>query len=102
MEIASLIDSGVINKINISQYLTVEEEINYNAAIKIAFERKEREISLIKDRVMDGIYIVGKSGTAKTTLAKMIASSLGFNFGVSGSDRDPVQDYKGEDCRGLS
>ena len=98
MEIASLIDSGVINKINISQYLTVEEEINYNAAIKIAFERKEREISLIKDRVMDGIYIVGKSGTAKTTLAKMIASSLGFNFGVSGSDRDPVQDYKGEDC----
>ena len=44
MEIASLIDSGVINKINISQYLTVEEEINYNAAIKIAFERKEREI----------------------------------------------------------
>lgn len=98
MEIASLIDSGVINKINISQYLTVEEEINYNSAIKIAFERKEREISLIKDRVMDGIYIVGKSGTAKTTLAKMIASSLGYHFGVSGSDRDPVQDYKGEDC----
>lgn len=98
MEIASLIDDGVINKVNISQYITVEEEINYNTAIKIAFDRKEREMSLIKDRVMDGIYIVGKSGTAKTTLAKMIASSLGYHFGVSGSDRDPVQDYKGEDC----
>lgn len=97
MEIVNLIDEGVINKMNISQYVTAEEETNFNSAIKIAFDRKDRELSLIKDRVMDGIYIVGKSGTCKTTLAKMICISLGYRFGVSGSDRDPAQDYKNEE-----
>lgn len=98
VEIINLIDEGIINKINLSQYITVEEEMLFNSAIKIAFDRKEREISIIKDRVMDGIYIVGKSGSCKTTLAKMICSSLGLRFGISGSDRDPVQDYKDEEA----
>lgn len=98
VEIINLIDSGVANEANLSLYVNAEEENLFHSAIEITLKRKEREMSLIKDRVMDGIYIVGKSGTAKTTLAKMIAVSLGYNFGVSGSDRDPVQDYKGEPC----
>ena len=98
MEIVSLIDQGVINQINLSQYVTCEEEVTFSNAIKIAFDRKHRDMSLITEKQMSGIYICGASGTAKTTLAKMIAYSQGFSFGISGSNRDPAQEYKNQDC----
>ena len=98
MEIVNLIEQGIINQINLSQYISAEEEVNFNNAIKIAFERKQREQALITERTMEGIYICGASGTAKTTLAKMIAYSQGFTFGISGSNRDPAQEYKNQEC----
>ena len=98
MEIVNLIEQGIINQINLSQYISAEEEVNFNNAIKIAFERKQREQALITERTMEGIYICGASGTAKTTLAKMIAYSQGFAFGISGSNRDPAQEYKNQEC----
>lgn len=50
------------------------------------------------DRNMNVIYITGESGTGKTTVAKFIAKSLGYDICISSSSNDPMQDYVGQKC----
>ncbi len=97
-EIIEKIASGEITKLNMSKYITAVEEVNYNRAIKIALERRERDLILQPDRKMECVYIIGKAGEGKTTLAKLLGEINGFNVGLSGSVRDPVQYYMGQEC----
>lgn len=50
------------------------------------------------DRDMNVIYITGASGTGKTTVAKFIANTWGYDICVSSSSNDPLQDYQGQKC----
>lgn len=49
-----------------------------------------------KDRNIDVIFITGSAGTGKTTFAKKIFDSKGFDYSVSSSNNDPFQDYLGQ------
>lgn len=43
-------------------------------------------------------YICGEPGSGKTTLAKRICENRELSYCLSGSSRDPVQDYGGQDA----
>lgn len=50
------------------------------------------------DRQMDVIFITGTSGSGKTTYAKEFAKSKGYHYYLSGGNRDPLENYRGEEC----
>jgi|GEM_PF-3574322 len=97
-EIINLIDNGTIRQFNLSKYVTPEEEVIFNNAIKIAYERRIRDLGNVTERNLQCIYISGKSGAGKTTFAKMICESLDYSYIVAGSEKDPFQSYGGQDC----
>lgn len=51
-----------------------------------------------EQRNMRVIYISGTSSSGKTTLAKYMASTLGYDFFVSGSGKDPLDGYDNEEA----
>lgn len=50
------------------------------------------------DRDMKVIYINGPAGSGKTTLAKFIGTSQGYDIFISGSGNDPFDGYDNEEC----
>lgn len=44
------------------------------------------------------MYVVGKSGSGKTTFAQDYAKKTYKHYYVTGSQNDPLQDYAGEEC----
>lgn len=63
-----------------------------------AFEYRQTKIKSCADREIEVIYIYGEPGAGKTTLAKQICEKRGLSYCLSGSSRDPVQDYGGQDA----
>jgi hypothetical protein len=98
IEICEKIVSGDIKEYNLSDYVTLEEELMYTDDIKKAFDRRLRFLEQQTDRNMKCIYISGPSGVGKTVFAKILCKNLNYTYCVSGSERDPFQSYKGEDC----
>lgn len=97
MEIANLIDQGVINQFNLSDHITVEEELIYNSAIQIALDRRRRYLESLNERDLTCIYICGASGASKSSLAVMICEKLGYTYKIlNGGSKDPFQPYKGQ------
>lgn len=53
-------------------------------------------LSLHPDRDIDVMFICGKGGTGKTYYAKKLLKSMHFDFAISSSSNDPLQDYLGQ------
>lgn len=99
MEIVNLIDQGVYNKFNLSDHITAEEEVNFNTAIKIAFDRRQRYLESLTERDLTCIYISGSSGAGKSSFATMLCESLGLSYvKLNGGSKDPFQPYKGQEA----
>lgn len=96
-DITELIISGEIREFNYTDYISASEYQLYKAQIDKAFEYR-RDKLYTGNRCLDVIYITGASGTGKTVLAKHIAEKKGLSYYVSGSDNDPLDGYKGQDC----
>ena len=96
-DILTAIDNGDIREYNIHEYLTIQEYDKFQRHIKNAFEYRVKKIKGA-NRVMDCVYIVGDSGTGKTTYAKSIAEGRGFSYFVSSGSNDVLDDYGGQDC----
>ena len=55
-------------------------------------------LSLEPDRNISVMFIYGKPGSGKTTNAKMLAESMGYDVCISSASNDPWQDYYGQKC----
>ena len=52
--------------------------------------------NLTTDRYIQVMFITGPAGTGKTYYAKKLLKSMGYDFCISSSSNDPLQDYLGQ------
>lgn len=92
------IEKGIIRRYNLFQRVSMQMYLDHKIDFDRAFEYRELRLKSDSNRQIDVIYITGEAGSGKTTLAKHLCSKRGLSYCVSGSSRDPVQDYNGQDC----
>ena len=88
--------SGEIQRYNLSEHVDEHLYINSRRMIEAAFEYRKMIAERENDRNMQCIFISGKSGTGKTTLAKDFARSIDTECFISGGSNDPFQGYAGQ------
>lgn len=77
--------------------LTPEERITYKRQIDNAMSTRNINVKVEGIRNMKVIYIYGKTGAGKTTMAKWICDEiLDVDYYVSSSSNDIMQDYLGQ------
>ena len=76
--------------------LPVVEKASVLAQLKKLWELHCMCVGLSADRKIEVIFIAGKPGTGKTYYAKKLLTSMGYDFCVSSSSNDPLQDYLGQ------
>lgn len=98
-EVIDKIDSGEIRLFNYTDYMTANFYAKYRRQIDTAFKfRNDRLKNKEVSRNMRCIYIMGGSGTGKTTYAKEYAKKLGYSTFISSGSNDPLDSYAGQDC----
>ena len=95
--IATRIDNGEIKEYNLHKFITIDEYGRNKRYYQTCFEYRQAKLKGM-DRQMECIFITGSSGTGKSTYAKMIASQKGFATYISSGGRNPLDNYKGEEC----
>lgn len=91
---------GKITEKNYTNYISGELYAKYRGKIESAFSFC-RDKNKTLNRKMDAIMIHGPGGVGKTTYAKMLAETKGFDLTdiyVSASGEDILCGYKGESC----
>ena len=96
-EIINDIVNGVIREFNYNDYITIDEYDKYKKSIDNAFKYRTDKIKGGK-RNMECVYITGKSGTGKSTYAKMMCEDKGYSVFVSSGSNDVLDGYAGQDC----
>lgn len=92
------IEEGKIREYNLCRHITMRAYIDNKTDIDRAFEYRRAVLRLNTDRKIDVIYICGEPGAGKTTLAKQLCKKRKYSFCLSGSSRDPLQEYRGQDA----
>lgn len=95
--IAFRIEKGEIKEYNIFKYITIDEYSRNKRYYQACFEYRQGKLKGL-DRNMECIFITGGSGTGKTTYAKSIASMRGYATYISSGGKNPLDNYKGEEC----
>lgn len=91
------IESGAVRRYNLHQHISMHMYINHKSEIEKAFEYREGSIKNNPNRKIEVIYITGEAGAGKTTIAKQYCDKRKWSYCISGSSRDPMQDYAGQD-----
>ena len=95
--IAERIQTGEIKEYNLWQYITIDEYSKNKRYYQNCFEYRQNKIKGL-DRNMECIFITGGSETGKTTSAKMLATQKGYHAYISSGGKNPLDNYKGEEC----
>lgn len=96
-EIINDIVNGVIREYNYHEHITIDEYDKFKKSIDNAFKYRTDIIKGAK-RNMECVYITGKSGTGKSTYAKMMCEDKGYSVFVSSGSNDVLDGYAGQDC----
>ncbi len=91
------IESGAVRRYNLHQHISMHMYINHKSEIEKAFEYREGSLKNNPNRKIEVIYITGEAGAGKTTIAKQYCDKREWSYCISGSSRDPMQDYAGQD-----
>lgn len=94
-----MVDAGSLTRYNYSSILSTVEWVKYERTLNKAWQiNDQRNKDLIKAQGLDlqVIYITGVSSSGKTSFAKEICKQRGFDYCISSSVNDPLQDYNGE------
>ncbi|MBS7338755.1 MAG: Rep family protein [Lachnospiraceae bacterium] len=97
IQIINDIVSGVIREFNYHEHITISEYDRYKKSIDNAFKYRT-DIMKGAKRNMECVYITGKSGTGKSTYAKMMCEDKGYSVFVSSGSNDVLDGYAGQDC----
>ena len=97
IQIINDIVSGVIREFNYHLHITISEYDRYKKSIDNAFKYRT-DIMKGAKRNMECVYITGKSGTGKSTYAKMMCEDKGYSVFVSSGSNDVLDGYAGQDC----
>ena len=95
--IALRIEKGEIKEYNIFKYITIDEYSRNKRYYQSCFEYRQGKLKGM-DRSMECIFITGGSGTGKTTYAKTMSSTYGYATYISSGGKNPLDNYKGEEC----
>lgn len=95
--IAEKIAKGEIKEYNLARYVTVDEFAKNRQYYARCFEYRQQSMKGL-NRNMECYFITGASGTGKTTYAKMLASQNGYECYISSGGKNPLDNYKGEEC----
>lgn len=94
---------GVITKEEVEQRLTGSQLAYYQRQIDVVWmgflkkQAKEwRKEMIAQGKRVNVIWIYGRAGTGKTSLARRYAEKSGQSYYISGSSRDMFQTYAGE------
>lgn len=95
--IAERIASGEIKHYNLHRFISVVDYAKDKAFYNNAFEYRR---SLLRglDRNMKCIFITGHGGSGKTTFAKYLATSKGYETYISSGGKNPLDNYEGQEC----
>ena len=95
--IAKRIEKGEIKQYNLHKFITIDEYGKNKVYYDRCFDYRQ---NLIKgnNRNMECIFISGGTGTGKTTQAKMFANQKGYECYISSGGKNPLDNYKGEEC----
>ena len=78
--------------------LPISEKKTAFNTLKKLWELRCEVLMLNPDRDIEVVFMCGKTGTGKTTNAKLFAKEQGYDVYVSSSSNDPLQDYRGQKC----
>lgn len=92
------IQEGRIRRYNLHENISMQMYLDHKPDFERAFEYRDMVLKRDSNRKIEVVYITGEAGAGKTTLAKRYCEQHGYSYCVSGSTRDPLQDYQGEDC----
>lgn len=95
---------GDFNKYSYAQQLeyidslpVADKKTAFNTLKKL-WELRCEVLMLNPERNIEVMFMCGKTGTGKTTNAKLFAKERGYDVYVSSSSNDPLQDYRGQKC----
>ena len=76
--------------------LPIDEKTSVFTKLRKLWELHCQNLALKHNRKIDVIFICGKSGTGKTYYAKKLCEKLGYDYCITSSENDPLQDYMGQ------
>lgn len=93
---------GDFTNYSYAQMITYIKTLNQKEQIK-AYRELEglwkihcKYLNLNPNRNIEVVFIYGEAGTGKTTYAKRMLDKLGYDYAISSSSNDPLQDYMGQ------
>lgn len=96
-DIANKIDNGTIKAYNLFDYVSINDYALHKTYFDRCFEYRQNKLRSI-DRNMECLFITGASGTGKTSIAKDFALKRDYSVYISSGGKNPLDNYKGEDC----
>lgn len=93
-----MIDSGELTRYNYHTILSTSEYVKYYTSIERAFKIADSRRAAASSGSFEVVFISGKPSAGKTSFAVQLCKQKGFTYYISGSENDPLQDYKGEDA----
>lgn len=78
--------------------LPIDEKTSVFSKLEKLYRLHCQNLTLKHSRKIDVIFICGKSGTGKTYYAKKLCDRLGYDYSITSSINDPLQDYMGQNA----
>ena len=78
--------------------LPIDEKTSVFTKLEKLWRLHCQTLTLKFDRKIDVVFVCGKSGTGKTYYARKLCEKLGYDYCITSSSNDPLQDYMGQNA----
>ena len=78
--------------------LPIDEKTMVFTKLRKLWELHCQNLTLKYDRKIDVVFVTGRSQTGKTYYARKLCEKLGYDYCITSSSNDPLQDYMGQNA----